>query len=187
LATFIGANVAKNPKIRELKSSTPHGAGQLALSYVCGMPTKAKTDSQDIFEELFNEAFDPDITTAETIIAAHSCYEIIERKRQLAIAFQKRVNKNSFSETWIIEGHFHVLFVVGELMRRRCIELNRHDIACELIDEAIKIVSIFSGNHPSASAYRLFRSSNSISEIRAIIEREDAIVTTTPVQLSLDL
>ena len=76
----------------------------MILAYVCGEPTKSKTDSNKIFEELYYFAFDANSITAELIIAAHRCHQAIEYQGQKAITWQKSVTRNSLEETWVIEG-----------------------------------------------------------------------------------
>ncbi|MDI9849431.1 AIPR family protein [Rhodoblastus sp. 17X3] len=184
LGYFYRRKRGEESKDDSLKVIDAARAGQLLLSYARGLPTKAKTDSQDVFDELFNEAFDPNLTTAELIIAAHHCHEIIERRRQIAITIQKGINRSSYDESWLIEGHFHVLFVVGELMRRRGNELTDGPTAIRLIDEAITLVNRFVLSHPTSSSYRLFRSANSVIDLNRIIETEDkgGMKTATQIQ-----
>jgi hypothetical protein len=162
-------------------------AGQLLLAYAAGEPTKSKTASNDIFDDLYEEAFDDSKVSALIVIAAHLCHGSIEQRRRVAIAHQRSMSRNSFSETWLIEGHFHVLFVVGELMKRRRIPLTEHANAFALVDEAISIVEKFVANNPGVSAYRLFRLTSSTTAIRRSLDETWTASRGGPVQLSLDL
>ena len=123
-------------------------AGQLLLAFRCGEPTLSKTAGNDIFEELYTEIFDPLKTTGELIVSAYLCHQKIEKFRQKALHWQKSATRNSYAETWIIEGHFHVLFVVGELMRRQEIELSDAAVAERLVEDAIAIVEGFVERSP---------------------------------------
>jgi hypothetical protein len=144
--------------------------GQLMLSYVCGDPTKSKTNSNDIFGELYEEAFNPHAITPDIVISAHECYGVIERRRKAALAWQASVARNSYEETWIIEGHFHLLFVVGELMRRQRVTLDHATVAIGLIDRAVEILGRFVRANPNIAAYRLFRLARSREDILRIID-----------------
>ncbi|RWL77350.1 MAG: hypothetical protein EOR69_29475 [Mesorhizobium sp.] len=160
-------------------------AGQILLSYLCGEPTKSKTNSNDIFGDLYKEAFNPHAVTPEIIIAAHECYSAIERRRKEVLAWQASVARNSFEETWLIEGHFHLLFVVGELMRRASIPLAETTIAIGLIDKASDILKIFVERNQRVANYRLFRLARSREEILKIIDMSSKPDEVNPVQIEL--
>lgn len=163
------------------KSIDSARAGQLMLSYLCGEPTKSKTDSNEIFGDLYDEAFNPHAVTPEIIIAAHECYCEIERRRREALAWQASVTRNSFEETWIIEGHFHLLFVVGEMMRRAKVSL----AAISLIDSASEIITRYVERNRKVSGYRLFRLSRSRDEILKIMDGAQAAKGGVPFQPDL--
>lgn len=160
-------------------------AGQLMLAYICGEPTKSKTDSNEIFGDLYEEAFNPHAVTPEVIIAAHECYCEIERRRREALAWQASVSRNSFEETWIIEGHFHLLFVVGELMRRTSSDIDNASMAIGFIDEAAAIISKYVEKNRRISGYRLFRLSRSRDEILRIMDSSSNSNASGPIQRDL--
>jgi hypothetical protein len=160
-------------------------AGQLMLSYLCGEPTKSKTNSNDIFGDLYDEAFNPHAVTPEIIVAAHECYSVIERRRKEALAWQASVSRNSFEESWIIEGHFHLLFVVGELMRRSSISLDQTTIAIGLIDSACEIIKLFVDSNSKVAGYRLFRLSRSRDEILKLMDNKGKPDESYPLQIEL--
>jgi len=161
-------------------------AGQVLLSYVCGEPTKSKTSSNEIFDNLYKEAFDPNTTTAELIIAGYLVHQEIERQRAPAIEKQRLRVRSSFDEHWIIEGHFHVLFVVGELMRRKGLKLDDSTTAISLIPEAMQIVGDFAERNAHRSAYRLFRITTSKSELLGFVGSAPES-TSGAIQLNLEL
>jgi len=135
------------------------------LAYSNADPTKAKTGTNDIFGDLYDATFDPNRVTAELIKAAYVCFERIQDKKRTALAYQRQISKISFEEAWIIEGAFHVLFVVGEFMRRRGHDLTDTETALSIIDDAFEVVSQFVQLHPRTSAYRLFRLATSKDQI----------------------
>ncbi|WP_454745603.1 AIPR family protein [Ciceribacter selenitireducens] len=162
--------------------------GQLMLAYVCGEPTKSKTNSNEIFGDLYPEAFNPLAITPAIIVAAHVCYKEIERRRQEALQWQSSVSKNSYEESWIIEGHFHVLFVVGELLRRKRTSLGHIDDALALIESAMTTVHQFVMQHKGTASYRLFRLSSSREALLRLLDGSNTEPNLSyPKQLSLDL
>lgn len=162
-------------------------AGQLLLAYACGEPAKSKTNSNDIFGDLYLEAFNPGQVTPDLIFAAHGCHQNILDRRSKAVAWQSSIAKDSYDEAWIVEGHFHVLFVVAELMRRSGLSLESYEGAISLIDEAFSIVQEFVNRHKKVSFYRLFRLQNSKDDLQRIIDETSGVVVDYPVQLRLDV
>jgi hypothetical protein len=157
------------------------------LSYLCGEPSKSKTDSNEIFGSLYEEAFNPHAVTPEIIVAAHECYCEIERRRREALAWQASVARNSFEESWIIEGHFHLLFVVGELMRRAGTGLDDTAVAVSLIDQASEIVAKYVENNKRVASYRLFRLTRSRDEILKLMDSSARAESRTSSQIEFDL
>ncbi len=145
-------------------------AGQLLLAYVEAEPTLSKTNSNNIFAELYERAFDPNKVTAELIVATSVCHNEIERLRQGAIAQQKLSTRHSFEESWIVEGHLHVLFAVGEFMRREGKELTNYEQAIARIPRAIAAVEKFVKANPKVASYRLFRLAHSKDGILSAID-----------------
>jgi AIPR protein len=144
-------------------------AGQLVLAYANGEPAKAKTGSNDIFGDLYEVIFNPNKITADLIKAAYVCFERIQDRKRTALAYQRQITRQSFEEAWIIEGAFHVLFVVGELVRRKGLDLTNPDNALSEIDFAFEIVQQLVQLHPRISAYRLFRLTSSKEHLLALI------------------
>jgi hypothetical protein len=84
-----------------------------------------------------------------------------------------------------LEGHFHVLFVVGELMRRQEIELSDAAVAERLVEDAIAIVEGFVKRYSHVAAYRLFRLKTSKAELLDVMDSLPVASTSVPVQLPL--
>ncbi|WP_454849138.1 AIPR family protein [Rhizobium binxianense] len=178
----------EKPPINTLTTLDAARAGQLMLAYVCGEPTKSKTNSNEIFGDLYNEAFNPLAITPEIIIAAHECYSEIEKRRQQALQWQSSISKNSYEESWIIEGHFHVLFVVGELLKRARKSLGNGDDAISLIDTAMGIITRFVLNNKGIASYRLFRLATSRESLLKLLDSlNDNPDFSYPKQLTLDV
>lgn len=160
-------------------------AGQLMLAYLCGEPAKSKTDSNEIFGNLYDEAFNPHIVTAEIVVAAHECHNEIEKLRKEALAWQASVSRNAFDETWIVEGHFHLLFVVGELMRRAGIPLDATETAIKFIPKGNEIISKYVEINRRVASYRLFRLSRSKEEILKIMDESSTVNGERAIQTDL--
>jgi hypothetical protein len=144
-------------------------AGQLILAYAIGEPAKAKTGSNDVFGDLYETIFNPNKITADLIKAAYVCFERIQDRKRTALAYQRQITRRSFDEAWIIEGAFHVLFVVGELIRRKGLDLANADVALAEIDFAFDIIEQLVQLHPKTSAYRLFRLASSKEHLLALM------------------
>jgi hypothetical protein len=106
-------------------------------------------------------------------------------ERRKAIGWQSSISRESYDETWLIEGHFHVLFVVGELMRRAGISLSDEVRAVSLLPDAMAIVKEFVSRHEKVSYYRLFRLQQSKDDLARLIEESGSLALSIPVQLNL--
>jgi hypothetical protein len=131
--------------------------GQIILAYFAQKPEQAKIRTNDIFGEMYETIFDVQFLTSQRIIAVHTLNYMIEERRQLAKQRQHLADKSRYDEHWIIEGGFHVLYVIGLLCERD--GLDRSDLrrAASRLNEAIEIVGEFVAKHPGVAAYRLFR------------------------------
>ncbi|MEQ9635809.1 MAG: AIPR family protein [Devosia marina] len=179
---------------RKRGESTPAGlsltldaarAGQLMLAYLVGEPAKSKTDSNEIFGELYAEAFNPHAVTPDVLMAALKCHLLIDERRRKALAWQSSISGQSYDETWLIEGHFHALFVVGELMKRRGLELGNAAEAVSLVDEALAVVQSFVIRQPKVSFYRMFRLAQSKDQLLKILQESKSESPSYSVQLKL--
>ncbi|MGL4261806.1 MAG: hypothetical protein ACRCTX_09325, partial [Afipia sp.] len=111
----------------------------------------------------------------------------VDAIRQKALAWQKSVTRKAFVESWLIEGHLHVMFVLGELMRRRQIALDKAEDGIGLIDDAVAIVERFVRCNEKFAAYRLFRSTSSRDSILQIMDGLIEPSANNPQQLLLGI
>ena len=151
-------------------------AGQVVLAYFNKEPDKAKTQSNEIFGDLFENVFDPRRIDGSGIYAAFSLFTMLEKRRDIAIKNMKAKNGHEYDEAWIVEGIFHLLMVVALLAERDSIDLRNIESVSKLIDEGIDVISTFVAENPGVAAYRLFRS---VSTKQKLMER------ITPRQLRL--
>lgn len=132
-------------------------AGQVLLAYFNGEPDKAKTQSNEIFGELFEQVFMPHRVDGDSVYAAYSLFTMLEKRRDIAQKNMKAIDGHDYQEAWIVEGIFHLLMVIGLLCERDGIPLSNLSGAERLIDEGIDIISKFVAEMHGVAAYRLFR------------------------------
>jgi len=144
--------------------------GQTMLAFYNRDPTKAKTLSNEIFGDLFRTVFDPSKIDADKVITAHLLYEEVLKRRNQAAQKMKQVNGNIYSESWMIEGTYHLLFVVGALCKRDNEDLGDLQVALNRVEEAIQIISEFMRQNTKAAAYRIFRSTSTRDQLSALIQ-----------------
>lgn len=135
--------------------------GQFWLAFVRSEPDKAKTASDKIFGEYFPLVFDPDEMDAERIIEIWKLYSYIEDKRRLALDQSRTVVSSraaSLVETiWVIEGLYHLAYMVRRLAERRGISHFDSVKLIPLVEEADAKISAYVKKRPGVSFYRLFR------------------------------
>ena len=135
--------------------------GQFWLAFVRSEPDKAKTASDKIFGEFFPLVFDPDEMNAERIIEIWKLYSFIEDKRRLALDQSKAAvssRASSLAETiWVIEGLYHLAYMVRRLAERRGISPFDSEKLIPLVEEANAKISSYVQRRPGVSFYRLFR------------------------------
>lgn len=135
--------------------------GQFWLAFVRGEPDKAKTASDRIFGEYFPLIFDPDEMDAERIIEVWKLYSFIETKRRLALDQSKTVvsarSANLAETIWVIEGLYHLAYMVRRLAERRGISAFESARLIPLVEEADAKLSAYVQKRPGVSFYRLFR------------------------------
>lgn len=144
--------------------------GQIMLAYYKRQPELAKT-SNAIFGDLYEDVFDAQLLNSASIIAVHILSDMIEDRRQLAKQRMRSIEKRSYHEEWIIEGHFHVLFVLGLLCDRDGIELSDIRGAALRMAEAIDVVAEYASRHSNVAAYRLFRTKNTSDQLERNVDK----------------
>ena len=135
--------------------------GQFWLAFVRSEPDKAKTASDRIFGEFFPLIFDPEEMDAERIIEVWKLYSFIENKRRLALDQSKTAvsarSANLAETIWVIEGLYHLAYMVRRLAERRGISAFDSTRLIPLVEEADKKLSAYVQKRPGVSFYRLFR------------------------------
>ncbi|MDM7927122.1 AIPR family protein [Blastomonas fulva] len=132
--------------------------GQIILAYVLREPDRAKTASNRIFGEYYSWVFDESILSAENIVAMWRIYKMVDDDRRRAIAAMNSRIKQTYDESWIIEGVFHILYMLSLKCEQEGTslydpeEVEKHYTAVKSqIDE-------FMVQNRGQAAYRVFRS-----------------------------
>lgn len=132
--------------------------GQIILAYILREPDRAKTSSNRIFGEYYGWVFDEAILSAENIIAMWRIYKLVDDDRRRAITGLNSRLKQTYDEAWIIEGVFHILYMLSltcekegtSLFDYAGVEANYASVKAQ-IDE-------FMTRNKGQAAYRIFRS-----------------------------
>lgn len=132
--------------------------GQIILAYVLREPDRAKTSSNKIFGEYYGWVFDESILSAENVISMWRIYKMVDDDRRKAITALNSRLQRTYDEAWIIEGVFHILYMLSLTCEREGTSL--YDVANvekHYISVKSQIDQFMSQNRGQA-AYRIFRS-----------------------------
>lgn len=132
--------------------------GQIILAYVLREPDRAKTASNKIFGEFYGWVFDESILSAENVIAMWRIYRMIDGDRRQAIAAMAFRLKQTYDESWIIEGVFHVLFMLSLKCEQEGANLFNYDEAESHYSTVREQINEFMSHQKGQAAYRVFRS-----------------------------
>lgn len=132
--------------------------GQVIMAYVLREPDRAKTASNKIFGEYYDWVFNDQILSAENIIAIWEIYKSVENDRQMTLKLMSSGLKRSYDEAWIIEGVFHILYMLslkseasgGDIFDRQTVMAHYQEVKSE--------IEGFVLSNKGTAAYRIFRS-----------------------------
>ncbi|HYD69777.1 AIPR family protein [Azospirillum sp.] len=148
-------------------------AGQTYLAYYLGEPDRAKTQSDQIFGSMYHLIFNDDITE-QKILCCVLLAKIIEEEKKTV---KKRIKRNMSrrdDDEFIIEGSFHILYVVGLLCRRDGINLEDFSKSNLYISAAINLTRDIAEQYRATSYYKFFRSVKAKDVLR------DAVIGAQP-------
>jgi len=134
--------------------------GQVILAFVLREPDRAKTASNKIFGEYYDWIFNENILSAENILSIWKIYKQVEQDRQKTIRTMANGLKKRYDEAWIIEGVFHILYMLslkteasgGDIFNEKEVIGHYEDVKSE--------IEKFVDNHRGTAAYRIFRSAH---------------------------
>lgn len=132
--------------------------GQIILAYVLREPDRAKTSSNRIFGEYYGWVFDEAILSAENIICMWRIYRLVDDDRRRAITALSSRLKQTYDEAWIIEGVFHILYMLSLTCERDGTSLFDYG-GVERHYASVKAqIDDFMTQNRGQAAYRVFRS-----------------------------
>ncbi len=132
--------------------------GQIILAYVLREPDRAKTSSNRIFGEYYGWVFDEGILSAENIITMWRIYKLVDDDRRRAMTALNSRLKQTYDEAWIIEGVFHILYMLSLTCEKEGTDLFEYD-AVEGHYASVKAqIDEFMTRNRGQAAYRVFRS-----------------------------
>lgn len=132
--------------------------GQVILAYVLREPDRAKTASNKIFGEFYDWVFNENILSAENVLAIWKIYKTVEEDRQKTIKVMSGGLRRSYDEAWIIEGVFHILYMLSLKTETSGGNLFDSTDALNHYEEVKAEIDKFISNHRGIAAYRIFRS-----------------------------
>lgn len=132
--------------------------GQIILAYVLREPDRAKTASNKIFGEYYGWVFDESILSAENIVAMWRIYKMVDNDRRRAIADLNSKLKRTYDESWIIEGVFHILYMLSLTCEQQGTRIYEYNEVEKHYDSVKSRIDDFMSQHRGQAAYRIFRS-----------------------------
>ncbi len=132
--------------------------GQIILAYVLREPDRAKTASNRIFGEYYGWVFDEAILSAENIVAMWRIYKMVDNDRRRALAALNSKLKRTYDESWIIEGVFHILYMLSLTCEQEGTRLYDYTEVEKHYASVKARIDDFMAQHQGQAAYRVFRS-----------------------------
>lgn len=132
--------------------------GQIILAYVLREPDRAKTSSNRIFGEYYGWVFDEGILSAENIIAMWRVYRMVDLDRRRALTALNSHLKQTYDESWIIEGVFHILYMLSLACEREGTSIFDFEGVEKHYASVKAQIDEFMALNRGRAAYRVFRS-----------------------------
>lgn len=138
--------------------------GQIIQSTFLGAPHLAKTASNEIFGENFEDIFDEEKISADIAIALHEfdakINEFKNNRRMKGIE-----HSTPYFEHWQTEGQFHLTWLAYYMANGETAEIKISN-AAKTIPQAAQKIDDYYNKQERPSAYRIFRSSKSTSDLK---------------------
>jgi hypothetical protein len=136
--------------------------GQIIRSYYLGEPERARTDSDDIFDDQFYRIFHEHYDMDEVVLVIE-LYQIIEDLRD---ARRDRAGPDLSDGDFLVFGHWFVLYACRLILGRTQKSVPTGEAAQILVSEALTLVAKTCSSSRS-SHYQLFRSSKTKERLHA--------------------
>lgn len=140
--------------------------GQILLAFTLKEPDRSKTDSDSIFGERFTSIFHENHDIDE-VCRIFELYQVIEEMRAEYEAKNGSNVDASRELSYLVYGHWFVLFAVGLILRRSNLPVPQKSECRPIILDAIGLVARACGSVRSASHYQIFRSPRTRDKIVA--------------------
>jgi hypothetical protein len=131
--------------------------GQTYLAYYLSEPDKAKTQSDRIFGEFYDDIFNAAINEHK-VLAAVLLGKLVDAHKDEVKGRLRSVTSKTDKDEFIIEGSLHVLFALSLICRRKGIDLEDFPRAQACIEEAVNLTRSASQDFRGTSFYKFFRS-----------------------------
>jgi hypothetical protein len=139
--------------------------GQIILAYILKEPDKAKTSSQKIFGEFYDLVFDESNLDTDRILSIWRIYKFIESEKRVRIqSLNNKIDVNK-DEIWIIEGVYHILFMLNLNAEARGVDIYDYEAVIAGYDDVKSLMSNYFKQNRGTAAYRLFRSSDTKAKL----------------------
>lgn len=131
--------------------------GQVILSYFLGEPERARVQSDEIFDSLYNDIFHEHHDLDQLLQAWQISMEV-DRRRQHEAEQARGSYSTSRELSWLPYGNWHVLYAIRLLARANNQNLPPHEEQEDFINRAIAVIQGVVEDGPRQAVYELFRS-----------------------------
>ena len=135
--------------------------GQIIRSFHLGEPERARTDSDDIFEEQFQRIFHEHHDMDEMV----RIYELYQRIEELKDSRRERSDPGG-DDDFLTFGHWFVLYAARLLLGRAGKSAPANEESEQLVQDALSLVARTCA-HSRTSHYQMFRSSKTKERLHA--------------------
>lgn len=140
--------------------------GQILLTFMLKEPDRAKADSDSIFDERFGAIFHEHHDMDE-VCRIVDLYQAIEEMRDEYVAKNGEAVDGGGEPSYLIYGHWFILFAVGLLLRRAGKPVPPKSECRPIILEAIGLLARACSPSKTTSHYQMFRSPRTRDKIVA--------------------
>ena len=139
-------------------------AGQIILSYILLDPTRARRDSDGIFQQSYQKVFHS--VNVDHLIEGLRWFQLIDRRRQAVLDGRRNIGDERENEDFIVYGVFHTLMLcslIGSGMPG--------DDADRVIDEAMEYIGQLVAERPRVAYYSLFRDQGTADRLKEMVQQ----------------
>ncbi|HEX6859673.1 MAG TPA: AIPR family protein [Caulobacteraceae bacterium] len=140
--------------------------GQIILSFYLREPDKAKTQSDAIFDSMFDQIFN-ELHDIDELCRVIELYKLIEDMRESYEAEHADHIEAGGAYQYLVYGHWFILYAARLLLLRSSGEVPTGDQAQELAERAVELVAKACGQQKAVAHYQLFRSPRTKEKIVA--------------------